>query len=92
LALALRELTRRRGPVRVELVDGTSCAGTIESVGNDYLEVAEHDLGKARRRGRGAGTAVRGVRLGRRRHSSSGAPMSGCLRAQSAVCSCMRSM
>jgi hypothetical protein len=49
LALALRELARRREPVRVELVDGTSCDGTIESVGSDYLEMAEHDLGEARR-------------------------------------------
>ena len=49
-ALAFRELARRREPVRVELVDGTSCDGTIESVGSDYLEVAEHDLGEARRR------------------------------------------
>jgi hypothetical protein len=50
-ALALRELARRREPVRVELADGTVCDGTIESVGSDYLEVAEHDLGEARRRG-----------------------------------------
>jgi hypothetical protein len=49
-ALALRELTRRREPVRIELVDGTRCDGTIEAVGSDYLEVAEHDLGEARRR------------------------------------------
>ena len=49
-ALALRELARRREPVRVQLVDGTSCDGTIEAVGSDYLEVAEHDLGEARRR------------------------------------------
>jgi hypothetical protein len=42
--------------------------------------------------GRGTGMAVHRVCGGRRRHSSSGAPMSGCLRAQSAVCSCMRSM
>jgi hypothetical protein len=34
----------------MELADGTSCDGTIESVGSDYLEVAEHDLGEARRR------------------------------------------
>jgi hypothetical protein len=33
----------------MELVDGTSCDGTIESVGSDYLEMAEHDLGEARR-------------------------------------------
>ena len=49
-ALALRELARRREPVRVELADGTSTDGTIEAVGNDYLEIAEHDLGEARRR------------------------------------------
>jgi hypothetical protein len=34
----------------VELADATKCSGTIEAVGNDYLEVAEHDLGEARRR------------------------------------------
>jgi hypothetical protein len=49
-ALALRELARRREPVRVELTGGSSCDGTIEAVGSDYLEVAEHDLGEARRR------------------------------------------
>ena len=49
-ALALRELARRREPIRVELVDGARCDGTIEAVGSDYLEVAEHDLGEARRR------------------------------------------
>lgn len=49
--LALRELARRREPVRVLLADGTSCDGTIEAVGSDYLEIAEHDLGEARRRG-----------------------------------------
>jgi hypothetical protein len=49
-ALALRELARRREPVRVELVDQTRVDGTIEAVGSDYLEVAEHDPGEARRR------------------------------------------
>jgi hypothetical protein len=39
-----------REPVRVALVDGTTCDGTIEAVGSDYLELAEHDLGEARRR------------------------------------------
>jgi hypothetical protein len=51
LALALRELARRREPVRALLADGTSCDGTIEAVGSDYLEIAEHHLGEARRRG-----------------------------------------
>jgi hypothetical protein len=49
-ALALRELARRREPVRVALGDGTSLDGTIEAVGSDYLEIAEHDPGEARRR------------------------------------------
>ena len=49
--LALRELARRREPVRVLLGDASSCDGTIEAVGSDYLEIAEHDLGEARRRG-----------------------------------------
>jgi hypothetical protein len=50
-ALALRELARRREPVRVLVADGSSCDGTIEAVGSDYLEIAEHHLGEARRRG-----------------------------------------
>ena len=52
LTLALRELARRREPVRVELVDGGRVDGTIEAVGSDYLEIAEHDPGEARRRAR----------------------------------------
>jgi hypothetical protein len=50
LALALRELARRREPVHLDLVDGGRVDGTIEAVGSDYLEVAEHHLGEARRR------------------------------------------
>ena len=49
-ALALRELARRREPVRIALVDGSGVDGTIEAVGGDYLEVAEHDPAEARRR------------------------------------------
>jgi hypothetical protein len=49
-ALALRELARRREPVRVELADGSGVDGTIEAVGGDYLEIAEHDPGEARRK------------------------------------------
>src|SRR6266568_1422856 len=47
--LALRELARRREPVRLELADGNETAGTIEVVGNDHLEIAEHHLGEDRR-------------------------------------------
>jgi hypothetical protein len=90
--LALRELARRREPIRVLLADGTSCDGTIEAVGSDYLGDRRARPGRSTAPGRGAGTPVHRVRRGRRRHASSGAPMSGCLRAQSAVCSCIRSM
>jgi hypothetical protein len=48
LALALRELARRREPIRTLLADRTSCDGTIQAVGSDYLEIAEHHLGEAR--------------------------------------------
>jgi hypothetical protein len=58
LALALRELARRREPVRVELLDGNTVTGTIEAVGSDYLELAEHEVGEARRE-----TAVRARRF-----------------------------
>jgi hypothetical protein len=56
--LALRELARRREPVRLELADGNDIAGTIEVVGNDHLEIAEHNFGEARRQ-----TALTGRRL-----------------------------
>lgn len=56
--LALRELARRREPVRLELADGNDVAGTIEVVGNDHLEIAEHNFGEARRQ-----TALTGRRL-----------------------------
>lgn len=56
--LALRELARRREPVRLELAHGAMVAGTIELVGADYLELAEHDPSEARRE-----TALTGRRL-----------------------------
>jgi hypothetical protein len=45
-----REHARRREPITVELVDETRCDGTVEAAGSDYLAIAEHDLGEARRR------------------------------------------
>ena len=92
LAFALRELARRREP-------GQGGAGRCDQVRRHHRSGRQRLPGDRRARagrgappGGGAGTPVRRVRSGRGRHDSSGAPMSGCLRAQSAVSSCMRSM
>ena len=56
LAHALRALARDRAEVIAVLLDGSSRVGTPDRVGSDYVELAEHLPGEARRPG-----AVTGV-------------------------------
>jgi hypothetical protein len=49
LGYALRGLSRDRSPVTVVDVAGVSAVGTIDAVGSDVLELAEHPADAARR-------------------------------------------
>jgi hypothetical protein len=56
LGVVLRRLGRDRAPVRLGLLDGTTLTGTIDRVGVDHLDLAQHAADEIRRV-----PAVRGV-------------------------------
>jgi hypothetical protein len=49
LGVVLRAVARDRSPVTIGYVDGATSSGTIDRVGADFVEVAEHPAAEARR-------------------------------------------
>ena len=58
LSVVLRDLCRRRAALEVTTASGGSLHGTIDRVGRDHLDVAEHEAGVPRR-----ASAVTRIRL-----------------------------
>jgi hypothetical protein len=48
LGFVLRDLARRRVPVRISTAEGEELHGTIDRAGADHLDLALHDAGQAR--------------------------------------------
>lgn len=57
LGWALRAVVRDRAPVTLVLTDASTLCGTLDRVGADYVDLAEHPLDEPRR-----DSALRGVR------------------------------
>ena len=49
LGYLLRDLARRRTPMRLGLCDGEALHGTIDRAGADHFDLAVHDSGQPRR-------------------------------------------